>query len=312
MNFYICTELKKDLIVLKKLILFFVFGLLVTTTFGQRWKAYRQEISGSIGPSFFFGDVGGAVDQPTNTIRDINFKATRLSTGAGYNFFLRQDMSVIGQLSYNMLTAKDEFAANEARRNRNFDIRTHLYEGLIQYRYYFIKDKFGHVFKLRGASSMFFSQISAYAGLGIAGFYFNPKGRYSDGKFYALQPLGTEGQGLPGGPDKYKRIGIAIPFSLGAKYSLGKRWGIGAEICVRKTFTDYLDDVSTVYYNNAAIQAKYGDKAGFLADPNDGSNPTWTHPGERRGGEELNDLYATFLFSVNYKLLKGNSFKPRF
>ena len=297
---------------MKKLILLISLSTLVLPSFGQRWKDYRQEVIGSVGPSFLLGDVGGGVDKPTNTIRDINFKATRVSLGGGYNYFVRQDMSIVGQFTYNMLTAKDEFAANAARRNRNFDIRTHLMEVSAQYRYYFVKDKFGHSFKLRGASSMFFSQLSAYAAIGVAGFYFNPKGRYSDNKFYALQPLGTEGQGLTVGTEKYKRIGIAIPFSVGAKYSLGERWGIGAELCIRKTFTDYIDDVSTVYYDNTAIEAEYGEKAGFLADPNDGTNPNWTGKGERRGGEGLDDFYATFMISVNYKLLKGNSFKPRF
>ncbi len=297
---------------MKKLFSVFVLLLTLSSVFGQRWKAYRQEVSGALGTSFFLGDVGGSADKPTNSIRDINFKATRFTGSGAYNYFLRQDMSVVGSFTYAMLTAKDEFSANEARRNRNFDIRTHLFEVGAQYRYYFIKDKFGHVFKLRGASSMFFSHISAYAGIGVAGFYFNPKGRYSDGKFYALQPLGTEGQGLPGGPDKYRRIGLAIPLSIGAKYSLGKRLGIGAEFCFRKTFTDYLDDVSTVYYDNAEIIKANGDKAGFLADPNDGTNPNWTNPGERRGGEGQKDFYGTFLISVNYKLLKGKSFKPRF
>lgn len=292
---------------MKKLILLISLSTLVLPSFGQRWKDYRQEVFGSVGPSFLLGDVGGAVDKPTNTIRDINFKATRVSLGGGYNYFVRQDMSIVGQFTYNMLTAKDEFAANDARRNRNFDIRTHLMEVSAQYRYYFVKDKFGHSFKLRGASSMFFSQLSAYAAIGVAGFYFNPKGRYSDNKFYALQPLGTEGQGLTVGTEKYKRIGIAIPFSVGAKYSLGKRWGIGAELCIRKTFTDYIDDVSTVYYDNTAIEAEYGERAGFLANPGAGAVP-----GERRGGEGLDDFYATFMISVNYKLLKGNSIKPRF
>jgi len=297
---------------LKKFILLISLFTLVLPSFGQGWKDYRQEVIGSVGPSFLLGDVGGGVDKPTNTIRDINFKATRVSLGGGYNYYLRQNMSIVGRFSYNMLTAKDEFAANDARRNRNFDIRTQLTEVSAQYRYYFVKDKFSRSFKLAGASSMSFSQLSAYAAIGVAGFYFNPKGRYSDNKFYALQPLGTEGQGLAGSPEKYKRIGIAIPFSVGAKYSLGKRWGIGAEICVRKTFTDYIDDVSTVYYDNAAIEAEYGEKAGFLADPNDGSKASWTGAGERRGGEGLDDFYATFMISVNYKILKGSSFKPRF
>ncbi len=305
-------QFKKKKHTLKKLIALLIFSFCLNLAQAQQWKAYRQEVSGGLGTSWLLGDVGGATDVPKNTIRDINFKATRLSGSGGYNYFLRQDMSVTGQLSYCFLSAKDEFAANEARRNRNFDIRTHLFEVSAQYRYYFIKDKFGDVFKLRGVSSMFFSQISAYAGVGVGGIFFNPKGRYSDGNYYALQPLGTEGQGLVGNPDKYRRLGLVIPLSLGAKYSLGKRAGISAEFCFRKTFTDYIDDVSTLYYDNKAIENAYGEKAAFLADPNPGDNPTWTGPGERRGGEKQKDLYGSFIISFNYKLLKGKSFEPRF
>ena len=66
---------------MKKLILLISLSTLVLPSFGQRWKDYRQEVIGSVGPSFLLGDVGGGVDKPTNTIRDINFKATRVSLG---------------------------------------------------------------------------------------------------------------------------------------------------------------------------------------------------------------------------------------
>lgn len=289
-----------------------IFALLPTLGQAQRWKKYRMEVGGSLGTSFFLSDVGGYQDVPKNNLGDLNFKSTRLSGGGNFNYFLRQDMSVNAGLTYCMLTAKDQFAANDARRNRNFDIRTHLYELSLNYRYYFVKDKFGHAFRLRGTKTPILSAISSYVTVGVGGIFFNPTGKHSDGKFYPLQPLGTEGQGLPGGPDKYKRLSMVIPVGVGARVAITSQLSIGAEISARYTFTDYLDDVSTIYYDNKAIGDAYGEKAAFLADPNDGTNPTWTNPGERRGGDKNDDFYMTFLFNANYKILKGKSFKPRF
>lgn len=297
---------------LKTKILLVSLVLLSTAAYSQRWKSYRQEVGIHVGPSFLLGDVGGYQDAAKNNITDINFRTTRFSLGVSYNYFLKQNMSVIGQLSYLWLSARDNLAGNEARKYRNFDIRTHVVELSAQYRYYFIKDKFGHVFKLRGARSSFLSQISAYAGLGIAGLYFNPTGKFTDGKYYALQPLGTEGQGLPGAEKKYSRLTFAIPFSIGARYSIGKQISIGLEASLRKSFSDYIDDVSTVYYDKTLIEASYGEKAAYLSDPASGENPTWTGAGEKRGGEKMKDFYMSFMVSFNYKLLKGKAFRPRF
>jgi hypothetical protein len=40
---------------------------------------------------------------------------------------------------------------------------------------------------------------------------------------------------------------VAIPFGIGAKMNVSKKVGIGLEWGPRKTFTDYLDDVSGTY-----------------------------------------------------------------
>ena len=84
----------------------------------------------------------------------------------------------------------------------------------------------------------------------------------------------------------------------------------------RKAFSDYIDDVSGVYYdNNAIIAANDGNQeAGLLADPanRNGDKASWTNPGERRGSEKSDDFYMTFMFTVSYKILKAKAFKPRF
>lgn len=87
---------------------------------------------------------------------------------------------------------------------------------------------------------------SAYIFGGVAGFYFNPQAQYQ-GKWYDLQPLGTEGQGLEDNPDRYDRLQMAIPMGFGFKIR-STRWScLGFSVGFRKTFTDYLDDVSGQY-----------------------------------------------------------------
>ena len=54
--------------------------------------------------------------------------------------------------------------------------------------------------------------------------------------------------GLSGNQNKtsdYSNVQGAIPFGLGMKYILNPKWYIAAEFGVRKTFFDYLDNVST-------------------------------------------------------------------
>lgn len=317
-NYIFASDHNKVIMLNKSLIGLIVCFLFVTEGEAQRWKKYRQELTFGAGTTWLLGDVGGFGDEPTNTIADINFAETSWGITAGYNYYLTKNISVNGQFMYGWFEANDKHADNEARKHRNFDIRTHIYELGITGRYYFIKEKFGHAFRLKGAQSGFLYGLSAYVTTGITGFYYNPKGRYSpSGKYESLRPIGTEGQTVDtSGLSPYGKFSMAIPLGLGVKYALGTRWNVGAEIMFRKSFTDYLDDVSTDYYDNQAIiDANDGNlEAGLLADPADktGDQAHWTNAGEARGGPKYDDFYMTFMFTLSYKILKGKSFKPRF
>lgn len=89
---------------------------------------------------------------------------------------------------------------------------------------------------------------SVFLFAGVAGIYFNPEAQMN-GEWYELQPLGTEGQGSELYPDrkKYRRVNLAIPFGLGIRLSINDKTTLGFELGFRKTFTDYLDDISTTY-----------------------------------------------------------------
>ncbi len=51
-------------------------------------------------------------------------------------------------------------------------------------------------------------------------------------------------------------IGVAIPFGLGLKFILSKNWNLGTEFVARKTFTDYIDGISTAQMNIAQTGTK--------------------------------------------------------
>lgn len=287
-------------------------------SYGQRWKFYRnEEVGGFIGPTNMMGDVGGGKDIGVNSLllnwKDFDGKATRFAFGGHYIRMFSDRIGAGGTLTAGIMGASDALTEDAARQHRNFLIRTMYAEAAGIGRFYFKKENFGHVYKLRGVRSFFLLNIAAYAYLGVGVTMYSPQGR-AQGKWHNLRKLGTEGQGIMPGKDPYGRFTVIYPFGIGLKYALGNKWNIGAEYGARVTTTDYLDDVSTLYFDNAQILAANGPLAAELADPSvkTPDNYTWTDPGERRGDPGDKDYYMILQLSVNYRFVKGTSFKPGF
>lgn len=150
--------------------------------------------------------------------------------------------------------------------------------------------------------------FSPYLFGGVALFLFNPQADYN-GQLVDLQPLKTEGQDTKAYPDRkpYSTVSVSFPFGLGFKYSLGKKVCVGAEWGMRKTLTDYIDDVSTTYYLDGST-IDPGNLAEILSDPGMDHQP-----GMQRGNSRSNDWYSiagvflTYRFSL-YKAPKCNQF----
>ena len=120
---------------------------------------------------------------------------------------------------------------------------------------------------------------------------------------HQLQPLGTEGQGL-NGTRPYSRLSVALPFGAGLRWKLSRYHTLNFELGYRFTLTDYLDDVSTTYYNNQEIREARGAVAAYFADPSIKTLPDATRVGEKRGNPEHNDGYLVFSIQYVYKLQK--------
>ncbi len=132
--------------------------------------------------------------------------------------------------------------------------------------------------------------------------YFNPKTAFN-GEQYALRDLGTEGQDVG---DEYNTTTAGWLYGGGIKYSLNYHWSINVELSMHQLFTDYLDDVSTVYPEPFDLQLERGNIAVALSDRSITSEglPAIGEPGRQRGNSANEDFYAILNVGVTYFLGK--------
>ncbi|HEY0651589.1 MAG TPA: DUF6089 family protein [Chryseosolibacter sp.] len=79
--------------------------------------------------------------------------------------------------------------------------------------------------------------------------------RFSPYMFGGLALFGMSGNNATK-PEEYSNVQGAIPFGAGLKYVINPKWYVGLEFGARKTFFDYLDNVSLGRENNKNY--KYG------------------------------------------------------
>ena len=90
--------------------------------------------------------------------------------------------------------------------------------------------------------------------------------------------------------------GVSIPFGVGVKLALSKHMAATVEWRMQKTFTDYLDDVATVYPEE---HVTYTAEDGTIYDLTD---PTGNYEAEQqRGNSAFNDWFGMIRFSLTWK-----------
>ena len=146
-----------------------------------------------------------------------------------------------------------------------------------------------------------YSKLVPYVYVGIQGFKFNPMAYYQ-GQWYELQPLHTEGKA-----NAYNLMQISIPFGFGFKYRITNKISVAAEFGISKTFTDYLDDVSTTYQTYVAQERENGKLSAdisYRTDETPDRELSKPKAGQLRGSPKYNDFYLSNMFSFRYKLGK--------
>jgi len=256
--------------------LFFTFLI-----FGAVFSGFTQQHELGImgGGSYYIGDLN-----PYG-----HFLQAKPAGGIMYRYNLNPRMAISAHALFGSLQGADSIVGYNEDRNLSF--RSPLMEFGAQYELSYYKFKIGH-------DKDFFTP---YLFVGASFFKFNPQGYYK-GDWYNLQSLGTEGQGTTAYPDRepYNLAGFAIPFGMGFKVGVGSSTVIGIEWGMRKTFTDYIDDVSTTYADPSVLLSQNTEVAAILADPSKNSETEKT--GFQRGNPANNDWYSFIGLTLTFKI----------
>lgn len=242
-----------------------------------------------------FGVWGGM----TNYFGDLNTKTSFKFARPGAGAFYRYNIKYRGawKTSFNWGTAEfDDAKTNIAwNKQRNLSFKTDIFDitSVIEFNFFkYDKESKKHWY-------------TPYIGTGLTIFFYNPKAQYN-GKWYYLQPLGTEGQNDPSysGVKKYRLFNFAIPITGGFKFSFKRNWNIAIEAGVRKTFTDYLDDVSGKYPSYASLPGGSTGLAAALSDRSGEVGEKVGKPGYQRGQSPKKDDYFFGGISISYTIMK--------
>lgn len=246
--------------------------MLLSEVSAQSFYAVRRErtfiaVAGS-GSSSYFGEL----KNPGKTIDP------KVNIALGLQTYLTKRLNVRAEFTYFTLKGDDAKADDGSRRRRNLSFTSGNFELSATGAYNLLPN--GHRFYQR-------PMINIYPFAGIGVMYMNPRAEL-DGQKYSLQPLQTEGV-------KYSRVQPVIPYGFGARLKMGPFFNLSIEGGWRLTFTDYIDDVSTVYpdpasFSNpaaAALSMRYA---------------TPVPAGTQRGNPDKNDGYFLLNAKVEYYL----------
>jgi hypothetical protein len=294
-----------------------LFLLVVTLSlhfpsFSQEEERNTSEVGFTVGPMVFLGDLGGHAGKGTTFLKDYNMATTKLSVGAYAAVYPAPFLGFRFSLNYGSIEGSDALIKGkggdeETRLARNLDFQSKILEGSVMAEFYptvFLEDEPDDVT----------GRLRPYGLIGLGLFHFNPQGSYlnpatGENEWVDLKPLHTEGEGFPEYPDRknYSLTQLNIPLGVGIKYFFSENVNVSFEIIHRKTFTDYIDDVSTNYIDpslfakylsptQAAIALAVSNKAaGGYSTPGYGTN-------SKRGDPSQKDAYFTAGFKVGFRI----------
>lgn len=240
--------------------------------------AQFDEFGVFLGASTYGGDLTERLVEPL----EINFAA---------GFYLRRRLNDHWGLKMNayrgVISGDDAHATTESGLwMRNLSFRSEIYE--------------------LGAALEFspvrfrtdYYQGAPYLFSGISAFYFMPTAEM-DGKTYNLHAYRTEGT-------EYSLFQFALPFGAGMRLDVNGNGSLGVELGFRKTFTDYLDDVSDTYApavvsgsdGARSLQSRLSYRSPEVLP---GAAPA-PHEGQVRGNPEHNDWFMFFGLTLGINL----------
>lgn len=236
-----------------------------------------------------------------------------------YNDFI----TLRGTAVFGRISAKDaNYSSDAYRARRNLSFRSDLVEfsGTIEYNIL----GFGETQRSNPASPYLFAGLGVFKYNPLAKFVYHPEAdlandpsgatpihdpvlKQFDGQWIELQPLGTEGQETTKFNERkrYALTQLCIPLGVGYKKQFNDVWAWGVEFGVRKTFTDYLDDVSMDYVDEQIVGGNNGFLAAALKDRSAEVNQKKFDNGDPRGNKATKDWYMFLNFTITRKIIGG-------
>jgi hypothetical protein len=283
--------------------------LICHSSFGQVSESPSYMDAGiTVGPSNFLGDLGGNMGRGTTFLKDNNIPKTKLTVGGYFTYHPNELFAIrfaanFGSLEGDDAIIKPKGGLEEARLIRNSNFRSRFSEALLLI-------EFCPLIFLEADPSDTYHKFRPYVMAGVGAFKYNPEGFDPvSNQWVLLRPLRTEGQGFAEYPDRkeYKLTQMNIPMGAGVKYYVNDWMDISFEIIHRKTFTDYMDDVSTNYIDPALFYNYMPAAQAQLAERMANKSSGRFQAGDKRGTPSNNDAYYSAGFKIGFRLGGSNN-----
>jgi len=250
-------------------------------------SAQHSEVGLMIGGSLYRGDL-------TQSGSFASFRETHAAFGGFFRYNMGDYVALRLGVNHGSISGYDSKSNDQIQENRNLSFKSTVTEVALT-----------GEFNILGYQPYgLYRPFSPYVFGGVAVFKYNPKTKYN-GDWVGLQELGTEGV-------DYSLFQFALPLGLGVKYALNDTWNIGLEASARLTFTDYLDDVSTVFLDESTLLENGGELAVALGNRSTGDDAF--QPGDVRGNPDKKDMYFMVGLTLSYNFLDNGlvGFRNRF
>lgn len=270
----------------------------------KNWTLNKKELRFSFAVTQFLGDLGGKDQIGTDyRLKDLDWPSTSFAGMFGYRYRFHNLFATTSSISAGLLKGDDALTKEFYRNQRNLSFRAPFIDisQRLEFMIY-LKEKVGKRYNIRGLKGFKNrnEQIYLFGGIGVIGFISQAK---YQGKWYNLRPLSTEGQGLIGGIKKTLPFTVTVPMGIGFRVGISREWRIGAEATYVKTFSDYIDNVHGVYYNNQLLYEQKGEIAAALADRSYGNTQGYS-AGQVRGQPQKDSYYY-----INIVLTRNVTYK---
>jgi len=277
----------------------------------------KFEIGLGLGPLFFLGDLGGNLGKGTYFIKDVNLPVTKMQKGIFVNYYPKEWLGFRIAANHGILEGADslikEKGGDESYRYvRNLHFRSSLLEAYAAVEIY-PTVFFEEYEELQG-------KVRPYGVIGVGMFKFKPQTQYyspnGTSRYVDLEPLRIEGQGMSEYPDRprYKLTQMEIPMGVGVKWFVKENMYLGFEVLHRKTFTDYIDDLSKDYIDPALYDKYLTPENAAVAKVvqnrklgNGPANRASTFVGEERGNPKNNDTFFSSILRFGWRLFDNST-----